>query len=158
MSTNPPARLARILVGALVVATALGSLAACSRRDGPRRRRLPDGSRLIQKQSYQALYAHTGRLERLLHDTDQDGVAEAIVYYRRDGKPQRSELDSDGDHVIDRWETLRPDGSVSVSADDRDGDGQPDTWRHADEDGFVYRTDFDDDGDGHVDRSEYAER
>jgi hypothetical protein len=157
MSTKAPLRLTtRALAGVLVIATALGTLAGCSRR--PRARRLPDGSRLVQKQQYQALYAHTGRLERLLEDSDGDGVAEAIVYYRRDGKPERSELDSDGDHDIDRWETLRPDGSVSVSASDRDGDGEPDAWSYADEDGFVYQTDFDDDGDGRVDRSEYAER
>jgi hypothetical protein len=158
MSTNPPARLTRSLACALVIAMALGPLAGCDRRHRPRTRRLPDGSRLIQKQQYQALYAHTGRLERLLEDANEDGVAEAIVYYRRDGKPERSELDSDGDHDIDRWETLRPDGSVSVSADDRDGDGEADLWRYADEEGFVYQTDYDDDGDGRVDRSEYAQR
>jgi hypothetical protein len=158
LTTAPPARLARTLACVLAIATALGPLAACSRRDGARTRRLRDGFRLIQKERYQALYARTGRLERLLLDADEDGVAEAIVYYRTDGKPERSELDSDGDHVIDRWETLRPDGSVTVSADDRDGDGTADLWRYADEDGVVYQSDFDDDGDGRVDRSEHPER
>ncbi len=96
-------------------------------------RRLPDGSRLVQKKDFQALYGPTGRLERVLKDADGDGYAEAIVFYRSDGKPEHSELDTDGDHVLDRWE-------------------------YADEEGFVYRTDFDDDGDGQVDRTEQARR
>ena len=116
----------------LAVALAVLALAACGEAR-PRARRLPDGSRLIQKKEYQALYGPAGRLQRVLHDSDGDGVAEAIVFHRSDGTPERSELDTDGDHVIDRWETLRPDGTV-------------------------YQSDFDDNGDGQVDRTEYGER
>jgi hypothetical protein len=139
-------------------AVVLGILAvACgeARPEGPR---LPDGSRLIQKHEYQALYGPTGRLERVLSDPDGDGVAEAIVYYRGDGSPERSELDTDGDHAIDRWETFRPEGTVAVLAQSRRGNGTPDVWAHVDEGGFVYRSDFDEDGDGTVDRTEYADR
>jgi hypothetical protein len=50
-----------------------------------------------------------------LHDSDGDGLAEAIIFYRVDGTPERSELDTDGDRVIDRWETLHRDGTVVVS-------------------------------------------
>lgn len=141
----------------LIVAVACASLAACSGAARPRARRLPDGSRLIQKKEFQALYASAGRIERLLHDADGDGVAEAIVFYRKDGKPERAEIDTDGDHVLDRWETLRPDGSVAISAYARGGSGDPDAWAYADEDGFIYQTDFDDDGDGQVDRTDRAE-
>jgi hypothetical protein len=148
----------RLLAPALVVLVAGGALVGCGASEKPRGRRLPDGSRLVQKKDFQALYAHTGRLQRILQDGDGDGVAEAIVFYRPDGTPERSELDTDGDHVIDRWETLRPDGGVSVSAWTRSGTGEPDAWAYVAEDGFVYRTDFDDDGDGRVDRTEYAER
>jgi hypothetical protein len=98
----------------LAAALAVLALAACGEAR-PKARRLPDGSRLIQKKEYQALYGPAGRLERVLHDSDGDGVAEAIVFYRVDGTPERSELDTDSDHVIDRWETLRPDGTVVVS-------------------------------------------
>jgi hypothetical protein len=146
------------LTHAVMLALVCGSLAACSGGARPKARRLPDGSRLVQKKDFQALYGPTGRLERVLNDADGDGYAEAIVFYRSDGKPERSELDTDGDHVLDRWETLRPDGTVSVSASSRQADGRPDAWEYADADGFVYQTDFDDDGDGDVDRTEYAER
>ena len=142
----------------LVVALALLVSAACSGGRQPTARRLPDGWRLIQKQEYQALYAPSGRLARVLHDNDGDGVAEAIVYYRADGRPGTSELDTDGDHVVDRWETLRRDGTVSSSAYSRRRSGRPDTWEYADERGVVFQTDFDDDGDGTADRTEYADR
>ena len=143
---------------ATFVALALLALAACSGGTQPTRRRLPDGWRLIQKQGYQALYAPSGRLARVLNDSDADGIAEAVVFYREDGRPGRSELDTDGDHVIDRWETLRRDGTVSLSAHSRRKTGTPDTWEYADAQGFVFQTEFDDDGDGEADRTEYAQR
>jgi hypothetical protein len=136
---------------------ALLALNACGGTE-PARRRLPDGWRLIQKQQYQALYAPSGRLARVLADTDGDGVAEGVVFYRADGRPGRSELDTDGDHVVDRWETLRRDGTVSVSAWSRANSGRPDAWQYANEDGFVFQTEYDDDGDGEPDRTEYAPR
>jgi hypothetical protein len=136
---------------------ALLSFGACGAGDPRGSPRLSDGSRLVQKKEYQALYGPTGRLERLLRDLDGDGVADAIVYYG-DGGPERSELDTDGDHAIDRWVTLRPDGTVAVLSYSRRGSGTPDAWAHVDEDGFVYRSEFDEDGDGTVDRTEYAER
>ena len=119
------------------------SLFACGGENQAKGRRLPDGSRLIQKKEFQALYGPAGRLQRVLNDVDGDGVAEAIVYYRSDGKPERSELDTDGDHILDRWETLRPDGSVAVSASSRRANGRADTWEYADTDKLVYQTDFD---------------
>jgi hypothetical protein len=143
---------------ALLVALTLLALAACSGGTEPTRRRLPEGWRLIQKQGYQALYAPSGRLARVLADSDGDGVAEAVVFYREDGRPGRSELDTDGDHVIDRWETLRRDGTVSISASARRSSGRPDTWEYADAQGFVFQTEFDDDGDGAADRTEYTQR
>jgi hypothetical protein len=141
-----------------VMAIALGGLTLAACRDGTRPRRLPDGSRLVQKKDFQALYGPDGRLERVLNDKDGDGVAEAIVYYRPDGTPERSEFDTDGDLKIDCWETLRPDGTVAVSAHSRQANGIADAWSYVDEDGFVYRSDFDDDADGRIDRTEYAER
>jgi hypothetical protein len=140
----------------LAVASALLALAACSGSAQPTTRRLPDGSRLIQKGRYQALYGPAGRLERVLNDNDGDGTAEAVVFYRHDGRPERSELDTDGDHAVDRWERLRPDGTVLVSARSRQRDGRPDVWVYVDEDGLVYRTDFDEDGDGEPDRTEHG--
>jgi hypothetical protein len=125
---------------------------------GPRGRRLPGGWRLIQKQEYQALYAPSGQLARVLQDSDGDGVAEAIIYYRTDGRPGDSELDTDDDGVVDRWETLRRDGTVAESASSRRGTGRPDMWEYADEKGRIYQTRFDDDGDGVADRTEIPER
>ena len=145
-------------VPALLVALTLLALAACSGGTEPPRRRLPDGWRLIQKQQYQALYAPSGRLARVLHDSDSDGVAEAVVFYREDGRPGRSELDTDGDRVVDRWEVLRRDGTVASSASSRENTGTPDTWEYADAQGFVFQTEFDDDGDGAADRTEYTKR
>jgi hypothetical protein len=141
----------------LIVALALLASAACSGSRQPTARRLPDGWRLIQKQEYQALYAPTGQLARVLHDGDGDGVAEAIVFYRADGRPGTSELDTDGDHVVDRWETLRRDGTVASSAYSRQRSGRPDAWEYADQQGFVFQREFDDDGDGTVDRVEHAD-
>jgi hypothetical protein len=85
-------------------------------------RRLPDGSRLVQKGRYQALYGPGGRLERVLRDENEDGVAEAVVLYGRDGRAESVELDTDGDHVVDRRETLPPDGRVD-SVEDQPGQG-----------------------------------
>jgi hypothetical protein len=146
----------RATVNRAVVGLALVALAACGENE-PTWRRLPEGWRLIQKQQYQALYAPSGRLARVLSDSDGDGVAEAVVYYRTDGRPGRSELDTDGDHVVDRWETLRRDGTVAISAWSRGKTGRPDAWQYANEDGFVFQTEYDDDGDGEPDRTEYAE-
>ena len=129
------------------------ALLACGSDAGSGAKRLPDGSRLVEKKDYQALYGPEGRLERLLQDSDGDGVAETVVFFGPDGKPWRSELDTDGDHTIDRWETFRPDGSLSMRAVSRRGTGQPDAWSFVEPDGHVSRTDFDDDGDGAVDRA-----
>jgi hypothetical protein len=101
------------------VALTLLALAACGDARVPAHR-LPDGSRLVQKKGYQALYGPTGRLERVLRDDDGDGVAEAIVLYGDDGQPERVELDTNADHVVDRRETLRP-GRTSEAPEDRPG-------------------------------------
>ena len=142
---------------ALLITLALLTFAACSGSNQPTRRRLPEGWRLIQKQDYQALYAPSGRLARVLADTDGDGTADAVVFYRADGRPAHSELDTNGDHVIDRWETLHRDGTVAISAWSRGNTGTPDTWEYPNAQGVVFQTDFDDDGDGEPDRTEYAD-
>ena len=69
----------------VVLVLACGSSVSCSEGRRPQDRRLPDGSRLVQKKDFQALYGPDGRLQRLLNDANGDGVAEAIVFYRADG-------------------------------------------------------------------------
>jgi hypothetical protein len=99
-----------------LVALMLLALGACG-EGRPPVRHLPDGSRLVQKGPYQALYGPTGRLERVLRDDNGDGTADAIVLYGEGGQAQRVELDTNGDHVIDRRERLRPDGTVAPGED-----------------------------------------
>jgi hypothetical protein len=160
-SSRPAAVVAAAAVGVELQATALLALvlvaASCGGRDAPPDR-LPDRSRLIQKQDYQALYGPTGRIERLLHDGDHDGIAEAVVVYTPQGKPERGEIDTNGDHIVDRWELLRPDGTVMSVGTSRRGSLTPDTWEHVDPEGRVYQRDFDDDGDGTADRTKYPDQ
>lgn len=66
--------------------------------------RASSGYHLIQKGAYQALYRPDGRLERLVHDQDGDGKADAVILYGPNGTPSRAEIDTNGDHRVDRWE------------------------------------------------------
>jgi len=102
---------------------ALGALVLAGCEGAESRRRLPGGYRLIQKDQFQALYGPEGRIERLLHDRNRDGRAEAVVVYRPNGTPERGELDTDEDGRVDRWEHFRADGTLeSVDVDtNRDG-------------------------------------
>jgi len=148
---RPAATLAAALLTVFLAAACGGGADAPSDR-------LPDRLRLIEKQGYQALYGPNGRIERLLHDGDHDGVAEAVVVYTPQGKPERREIDTNGDHVVDRWELLRPDGTVMSVGTSRRGGLAPDTWERVDPQDHVYERDFDDDGDGTVDRAEYPDQ
>jgi hypothetical protein len=111
-----------VVFGALV-------LAGCGAAEVPRR--LPGGYRLIQKDQFQALYGPEGRIERLLHDRNHDGRAEAVVVYRPNGKPERGELDTDEDGRVDRWEHFRPDGTLGWVDVDVNRDGKVDRTDYA---------------------------
>jgi hypothetical protein len=100
------------------------TLAACAGAESARG--LPGGYRLIQKDEFQALYGPDGRIERLLHDRNRDGRAEAVVVYRPDGTPERGEIDTDEDGRVDRWEYFRADGTVERIDVDRNRDGKVD--------------------------------
>lgn len=67
---------------------------------------------LHQKGKFQALYDASGRMVRLLQDTNGDGRAEVVVVFGEKGKPERGEIDTDGDGVVDRREYFAPDGTL----------------------------------------------
>jgi hypothetical protein len=100
------------------------ALAGCGATEVPHR--LPGGYRLVQKDQFQALYGPDGRIERLLHDRNHDGRAEAVVVYRPNGKPERGELDTDEDGRVDRWEHFRADGTLASVDLDTNHDGKVD--------------------------------
>ncbi len=104
----------------------LGALAIAGCEGTESRHRLPVGYRLIQKDHFQALYGPEGRIERLLHDRNRDGRAEAVVVYRPNGTPERGELDTDEDGRVDRLEHFRPDGTLERVDVDTNRDGSLD--------------------------------
>jgi hypothetical protein len=80
---------------------------------------------LIEKGPYQSLM-HGGKLERLLHDKNGDGIADAIVLYGSDGRLRSAEIDTDLDGKIDRWEHFDRRGLLVGFTYDIDGDAKPD--------------------------------
>jgi hypothetical protein len=110
----------------------LGLVATLGCGAGASADRLPGGFRLIQKDTFQALYGPDGRIVRLLYDRNRDVRAESVVVYRPNGTPELGELDTDEDGAIDRWEHFRADGTLD-------------------------RVDLDTNHDGKVDRTEYPE-
>jgi hypothetical protein len=133
---------------------ALCALVATGCAGGSPSRRLPDGSRLIQKRDFQALYGPDGKIERLLQDKNGDKVADAVILYWRNGRPRQAEIDTNGDGAVDRWETFREDGSLETVARARRRGAQADQWDHFDHQGRFLDRELDEDGDGKVDRRE----
>jgi hypothetical protein len=84
--------------------------------------------RLIEKGPYQALYRADGGIERLLHDRDGDGRADAVVLFDDAGYPVAGEIDTDLDGVVDRWEQLAQDGRVVRVGISEGRSGRPDRW------------------------------
>ena len=80
---------------------------------------------VIEKGPYQSLYAHDGKIERLLHDRNADGVADAVILYGSEGRLRRAEIDTNLDKIVDRWEHFENGVMVGVTVD-IDGDGRPD--------------------------------
>jgi hypothetical protein len=111
-------------IGYLGAALCTLALAGCAGAESARA--LPGGYRLVQKDQFQALYGPDGRIERLLHDRNRDGRAEAVVVFRPDGTPERGEIDTDEDGRVDRWEYFRADGTVERIDVDRNRDGKVD--------------------------------
>jgi len=111
-------------IGYLGVTLGVLALAGCGGAESGHR--LPGGYRLIQKDQFQALYGPEGRIERLLHDRNRDGRAEAVVVYRPNGTPERGELDTDEDGRVDRLEHFRADGTLDRVEIDTNRDGRVD--------------------------------
>jgi hypothetical protein len=84
--------------------------------------------RLIEKGAYQALYRADGGIERLLHDRDRDGRADAVVLFDDAGYPVAGEIDTDLDGVVDRWEQLSQDGRILSVGISEGRSGRPDKW------------------------------
>jgi hypothetical protein len=84
--------------------------------------------RLIEKGPYQALYRADGGIERLLHDRDRDGRADAVVLFDDAGYPVAGEIDTDLDGVVDRWEQLSQDGRILSVGISEGRSGRPDKW------------------------------
>lgn len=107
---------------------------------------------LFEKGSYQAIYEPSGRLLRLLQDTNGDRRADVSIIYSSSGVPERIESDLDGDGTVDRWEILGPKGLQKVGGARRVR-GQADLWESV-EGERVVRRELDDDGDGRFERDE----
>lgn len=123
----------------------------------------------------------SGRLERLRHDANGNGVAETTSYMDG-GRIARIEVDLNEDGRIDRWEYYGSDQRLQKVGFSRSSDGHEDAWSFADESGTVVRieiavapservtrTEFfdrgvlvraeeDTDADGHVDKWEAYEQ
>ena len=111
------------------------------------------GFRLVEKGAYQSLYRSDGTIERVVHDPNGDGKADAIVLYAPTGTIRQAELDTDRDGTIDRWEYFESGTLVRVGSS-RAKPGVPDYWERLGPDGTtVTHREYDDDGDGMIDRS-----
>lgn len=79
---------------------------------------------LIEKGQYQTLQTTNG-IERILHDRNGDGVADAIILYGPQGRLRMAEIDTNLDTIVDRWEHFEHGEMIGVTYD-IDGDGKPD--------------------------------
>lgn len=80
----------------------------------------------------------SGRLERLRHDTNGNGVAETTSYMDG-GRIARIEIDLNEDGRIDRWEYYGSGQRLEKVGFSRSSDGREDAWSYADEAGTVVR-------------------
>jgi hypothetical protein len=120
-------------------------------------RRPSGGWTLIEKASYQTLYAPDGKIDRLLYDKNGDGRAESVTLFGPDGKPTSSQIDTDLDGLVDRWEHLDSSGRlVKLGRAGREA-GTPDEWDVFGAAGEIRSREFDEDGNGKVDRAEYMD-
>jgi hypothetical protein len=109
--------------------------------------------RLVEKGRYQSLYGADGKVDRLLHDRNGDGIADALIRYAPTGQIRQAELDTDLDGVIDRWEYFQ-EGTLIRLGSARLKPGTPDYWERLAMDGALLGREYDDNGDGAVDRVE----
>jgi hypothetical protein len=111
----------RLLLAAVLLATAGCSVGAVSGCSDPEKERL----RTTTVPTYDA---ETGRLTRLTYDANKNGVIDTWTYM--DGtRVLRSEIDTDEDGKIDRWEYHDGDPEVIVKVGiSRANDGRPDAW------------------------------
>lgn len=80
----------------------------------------------------------SGRLERLRHDANGNGVAETTSYLDG-GRITRIEVDLNEDGRLDRWEYYGSDQRLQKVGFSRSSDGHEDAWSYADESGTVVR-------------------
>jgi hypothetical protein len=102
-----------LLAPSLVLA--LVSFAGCASRPGFEAASVTTrGFHLVERGEYQVLYDSKGRILRLLHDANRDGVADAQVLFWPNGKPRTGEVDTDGDGRVDRREAFDPNGEPAL--------------------------------------------
>ena len=128
-----------------LLALAVGVVVACA----------PDAEDARPRDTTRPTYdAETGRLQRLTHDSDGNGVVDTWTYM--DGpRTLRSELDRDEDGKIDRWEYYDDTGQVQRVGLSRANDGKADMWAYPGADGEIARAELASSPDRRVDRWEW---
>jgi hypothetical protein len=107
--------------------------------------------RLYEKGRYQYVVGRERQSLLLLHDSNGDRRADAVVAFEAN-RPSRGELDTNGDGAVDRWEHYSTEnGRLERIALARTRPGVPDQWLWLDAQGRVERTAEDADGDGQPD-------
>jgi hypothetical protein len=99
----------------------------------------------------------SGRLERLLHDANANGVAETVSDVDGD-RIVRIEVDLDEDGRPDRWEYYGENHRLERVGFSRASDGHENAWSYADPTGAVVRIDIAGEPDGRVTRIEHFDR
>jgi hypothetical protein len=98
-----------------------------------------------------------GRLERLRHDANANGVAESVSYL--DGsRIVRIEVDLDENGRTDRWEYYGANQRLEKVGFSRAADGHENAWSYADATGAIIRIDIAGEPGGRVTRTEHFDR
>jgi hypothetical protein len=98
----------------------------------------------------------TGELERLIHDSNRNGVPDAWSYMQGT-RINRIEIDGNEDGRVERWEFYGDGGRLEKVGFSRRNDGQLDAWAFSGPDGQVSRIDISLARNGKVDRTEWYE-
>jgi hypothetical protein len=97
---------------------------------------------------------HTGRLQLLKYDSNQNGRADTVAYM--DGpRILRIEIDQNEDGTVDRWEYYDAAQKLTKVGFSRLADGKEDAWSYPAADGSSARIDISTQRDGRVTRTEY---
>lgn len=142
-SLTPGSPTPAALVG-IVLASAAALSGACGSAGG-------------EKPAVETQYSKsTGRLERLIYDTNRDGKPDAWTHM--DGtRLLRMEIDRNFDGVVDRWEYYADDGSIEKVGFSRANDGIVDAWAFQGTKGEIVRIEISTRRDGIVSRWELYE-